>query len=204
MARVGWACTRGAWSQGAINGAFEAYFAPEFGSTRWFLGALEPARAGSCKNAVVHPVRIVEEKAEHVGEREALCDLEKGTRKRVPFAWRMRMCWARLHCVELSFVGVALVVQHMLQLVGQHDVEVVDVEMQRDGVRIKERTAHTAMPSCVASRRLALPAAPCSRRRARAKKTSYYASSGPFFHQRTFRNSCLLTYIYYYLLTYCK
>ena len=77
MARVDWDCARGVGNEGAINGAFDAGFAPEFCSTRRFLGALERARAGSCENAVVHPVRIVEEKAEHVGEREALCDQKK-------------------------------------------------------------------------------------------------------------------------------
>ena len=104
MARVDWDCARGVGNQGAINGAFDASFASEFCSTRRFLGALEPARAGSCENAVVHPVRIVEEKAEHDGQREASCDREKGRRKRVPFAWRVRMCWARLHCVELRML----------------------------------------------------------------------------------------------------
>ena len=29
---------------------------------------------------------------------------KKGRRKRVPFAWRVRMCWARLHCVELRML----------------------------------------------------------------------------------------------------
>lgn len=104
MARVDWDCARGVGNEGAINGAFDAGFAPEFCSTRRFLGALEPARAGSCENAVVHPVRIVEEKAEHDGQREASCDRKKGRRKRVPFAWRVRMCWARLHCVELRML----------------------------------------------------------------------------------------------------
>ena len=69
MARVDWDCARGVGNEGAINGAFDAGFAPEFCSTRRFLGALERARAGSCENAVVHPVRIVEEKAEHDGQR---------------------------------------------------------------------------------------------------------------------------------------
>lgn len=104
MARVDWDCARGVGNEGAINGAFDAGFAPEFCSTRRFLGALERARAGSCENAVVHPVRIVEEKAEHDGQREASCDRKKGRRKRVPFAWRVRMCWARLHCVELRML----------------------------------------------------------------------------------------------------
>ena len=104
MARVDWDCARGVGNEGAINGAFDAGFAPEFCSTRRFLGALERARAGSCENAVVHPVRIVEEKAEHDGQREASCDRKKGRRKRVPFAWRVRMCWARLHCMELKIL----------------------------------------------------------------------------------------------------
>jgi hypothetical protein len=48
MARVDWDCARGVGNEGAINGAFDAGFAPEFCSTRRFLGALERARAGSC------------------------------------------------------------------------------------------------------------------------------------------------------------
>ena len=89
MARVGWDCTRGAGSQGAIDGAFEARFVLEFGSTRSFLGALEPARAGIVENAVVHPLRIVEQKAEHVGQWEAFC-----VRKKREGAKRVLFCGA--------------------------------------------------------------------------------------------------------------
>ena len=86
MARVGWDCTRGAGSQGAIDGAFEARFVLEFGSTRSFLGALEPARAGIVENAVVHPLRIVEQKAEHVGQWEAFCVRKKGKAQSVCYS----------------------------------------------------------------------------------------------------------------------
>ena len=69
MARVDWDCARGVGNEGAINGAFDAGFAPEFCSTRRFLGALEPSRAGSCENAVVHLDEQGDELvAEHVAE----------------------------------------------------------------------------------------------------------------------------------------
>ena len=51
----------------------------------------------------------------------------------------------RLHCVELGFVGVALVGQHLLQHVGQHDVEVVDVEIC-EVVRGEECLARPSLP----------------------------------------------------------
>ena len=57
------------------------------------------------------------------------------------------------------------------QHVAQHVVE-VDVVEERGGVRTKERVAHAAMPSRVASRRPAPQAAPCSHRRARAKRNA--------------------------------
>ena len=52
---------------------------------------LSPCEQGIVKNAVVHPVRLVEQKAEHVGQREAFRDREKGRRRRVLFVWRVRM-----------------------------------------------------------------------------------------------------------------
>ena len=49
---------------------------------------LSPCEQGVVGNAVVHPVRLVEQKAEHVGQREAFRDREKGRRRRVLFVWR--------------------------------------------------------------------------------------------------------------------
>ena len=69
------------------------------------------------------------------------------------------------------------------QLVAQHVVE-VDVVEERDGVRVKERIAHAAMPSRVASRRPAPQAAPCSHR-ACAKKRKHILPTGRFFPVNT-------------------
>ena len=54
MARVGWDCARGAGSQGAINGAFDACFAPEFGSTRWLRGYWRCIGHGNGNSITVH------------------------------------------------------------------------------------------------------------------------------------------------------
>ena len=91
-ARVVWGCARAAVGQGAVVGAFDARLVPGFGSTRWLRRSLGPARVGVVKNVVVHPVRFVEQKAKHVGQRGAFCDREKGRRRRVPFVRRVRMC----------------------------------------------------------------------------------------------------------------
>ena len=121
------------------------------------------------QKAVLHHVQTVEQKAEHVGHREAFCNREKAWRKRVLFVRRVRAqraCW----CGEVRRkVVLRHCAQRLQEHVVQHVVE-VDVVEERDGVRINERIAHTAMPSRVASRRPTSQAALCSRRCARAKR----------------------------------
>ena len=96
MARVDWDCARGVGNQGAINGAFDASFAPKFCSTRRFLGALELARAGSCE-------KCCGTSCANCGAKSRACwsagsSLRSGKRK----AQACAVCVARVHALSAA------------------------------------------------------------------------------------------------------
>ena len=78
------------------------------------------------------------------------------------------------------FVGVALVAQHVLQHVGQHDVEVVGVEM-RGVVRGEERPMHPSLPPRASRRHSASRAAACSMRCVQQKGMHILPTGEGFF-----------------------
>lgn len=56
-----------------------------------YVVPIGPREREDGENAVIHPVQIVVQKAEHVGQREAFCNRGRGGRERVRFVRRVRM-----------------------------------------------------------------------------------------------------------------